>query len=189
MFKIFGKLALITVLTLLGGNVIGQVKNFSGVVTDSESKKPIAFAKIVLKESNKGAESDDKGMFSIAIDFSTGNKDKTLIIRSSGFQDLSIPININSNPVLTVVLIGEVISLNEVVISSSRVSEKIMESPVSIQKLTSQQILSTSSGNFYEGFKILYHAKLSKLVRKYHNYIFKIYISDKKHIPIKNNMY
>ena len=105
MFKIFGKLALITVLTLLGGNVIGQVKNFSGVVTDSESKKPIAFAKIVLIESNQGVISDDNGKFSIQIDFSKGNKDKTLTVRNAGYQDFNQSININSNPIFRLNLV------------------------------------------------------------------------------------
>ena len=155
MLKTLRNLALIMVLTLFGSNVIGQVKNFSGVVIDSESKKPIAFAKVVLTETNQGAIADEAGKFTIQLDFSKGNKEKTLTVRNAGYQDYNLIVTINSPAVLSIVLVGEVISFNEVVVSSSRVSEKIMESPVSIQKLTSQQILSTSSGNFYEGFKNL----------------------------------
>ncbi len=155
MLKTLRNLALIMVLTLFGSNVIGQVKNFSGVVIDSESKKPIAFAKVVLTETNQGAIADDLGKFTIQLDFSKGSKEKMLTVRNAGYQDFNLIVTINSPAVLSVELVGEVISFNEVVVSSSRISEKILESPVSIQKLSSQQILSTSSGNFYEGFKNL----------------------------------
>jgi outer membrane receptor protein involved in Fe transport len=155
MFKIVKNLALSMVLTFIGTSLFGQVKTFSGVVTDSETNKPIAFAKIVVIESNQGAISDDNGKFTLKVDFSTGSKEKKVTIKNTGFQDFSLNISSESSATLTIALVKDAISLNEVVVSSSRVSEKILESPVSIQKLSAQQILSTSSGNFYEGFKNL----------------------------------
>ena len=77
------------------------------------------------------------------------------MIRFTGFKEYTQTITPTSPTNLEIKLESEVVTLNEVVVSSSRMSERILEAPVSIQRLSAQQIMATSSGNFYEGLKNL----------------------------------
>jgi iron complex outermembrane recepter protein len=135
-------------------DVFTQTVKFSGTVKETDNKTVVPFAKVLIKDSNMGAVTDVDGKFSITVDFQ-GAKEKVLIIRFTGFKEYTQVLTSSSATTLDIKLESEVMSLNEVVVSSSRMSERILEAPVSIQRLNAQQIMATSSGNFYEGLKNL----------------------------------
>ena len=57
--------------------------------------------------------------------------------------------------VIDVVLLEEDIRLNEIVISASRTPERIIESPVTVERMGLKEIRNTSSPSFYEGLENL----------------------------------
>jgi len=135
---------------------ISQTINHTGVVQDDVSKVPVPFAKIIIKGLNKGSVSDEKGNFMITLDYSNNTEGFYLVIRVDGYNEKEFKVTKDMNSLkFEIESSNSTKTFNDVVVSSSRVSEKIFEAPVSIQKLSAKEILSTSSGNFYEGFKNL----------------------------------
>lgn len=146
---------LVTVsLLFLSYLVLSQQVKFTGKIEDFNTKSGIPLAKVMIKGVNRGVQTDFDGNFTIDLDFSGGVKTYTLLVRAESYNESEFTID-KSNSTLKFYLKPVDKMLNEVVVSSSRVSERIFEAPVSIQKITAKEILSSSSGNFYEGFKNL----------------------------------
>lgn len=145
-----------TMLFILFGSVhlFSQQIKFNGKVLEFGSKSPVSLAKVQVKSTSLGAITDMEGNFSLELDFSKGVENYVLIVKAESFIETEYSVN-KSNTSLIIEIKPALKNLNEVVVSSSRISERIFEAPVSIQKVSSKEILATSSGNFYEGFKNL----------------------------------
>jgi len=122
----------------------------SGTVVDKSTQRPVANASIQLEGSNKGAVSDTNGIFRItgiemktySISFScVGYKTQTLfnVIINAGYEN-----NIN------VELEGNATALSEVVIKTNKRTARAatLETPLSVQRLTTEEIRSNPGGNF-----------------------------------------
>jgi outer membrane receptor protein involved in Fe transport len=132
----------------------GQKVLFKGTVIDEVSNQGVPLAKITVTGQSSGAQADPDGKFEIMLTFSPEMLSLKLLVSGENYseeeftvtpQDKELIFSLKSTPKV----------LNEIVVSSSRVSEKIFEAPVSIQKLSAKEIQATSSGNFYEGLKNL----------------------------------
>ncbi|MFY7943432.1 MAG: carboxypeptidase-like regulatory domain-containing protein, partial [Crocinitomicaceae bacterium] len=135
-------------------NVFSQIANFSGEVIDASNSQGIPLAKVIVKGKNSGVVTDVDGKFKLELDFSNNTSEYTLLVRAESYTEQEVIVNKSSTSIkISMKPIDR--ALNEIVVTSSRVSERIFESPVSIQKLSAKEILSTSSGNFYDGFKNL----------------------------------
>ncbi|MCG9910505.1 MAG: TonB-dependent receptor [Flavobacteriales bacterium] len=143
---------LLLAFSVLFTGVYAQTVKLSGKVTDSETGLPMPFAGVVIKETGKGSTTDDKGFYTLNLDYSGGKTSYTLTFSFIGYKE-EVRVVSKSDTRLDVSLSPNAIMGKEVVISGSRVSESLMESPVSIQKMNAQQLNSTSGGNFYDGFK------------------------------------
>lgn len=130
-----------------------QSLTIQGTVLDAESKTPLQFVKIVEPASTQGVISDEQGKFTISLDF-TKQPSYQLSLRLLGYDDLTKEVTKSSSD-LNISLSPTFKAFNDVVVSGTRVSEKIFQSPVSIQRLSAKDITSASSGNFYESLKNL----------------------------------
>jgi outer membrane receptor protein involved in Fe transport len=124
----------------------------NGTVVDASTSQGIPFAKAIVKATSKGSVCDGDGKFTLNLIFSDSVSSYTLTFRAEGYNEKDVIVTKESTNLTVVMQLVEQI-LNEVVVSSSRVTEKIFEAPVSIQKISAKEIMSTSSGNFYDGFK------------------------------------
>ncbi|MCS6981783.1 MAG: TonB-dependent receptor [Flavobacteriales bacterium] len=124
----------------------------SGTVT-SPDKNPLPFANITVKETGKGTSTDPSGRYRLTLDFKT-QKTYTLVASYVGFKSQEKQVTAGTT---TVDFILEPMSImaGEVVVTGSRISESVMEAPVSIQKLNTEAIISAPSGNFYENLRNL----------------------------------
>ncbi len=147
------KLLTLLMLMIIAIGAKAQVKKISGMVIDDSRGTSLGFANVVVKETSKGVTTDIDGKFTIEVDF-TGKANQTLVISYISYETLEVPITAASNN-LEIRLKPSIIMGREVVVTGSRVSETILESPASIQRLGAQQIQNTASGNFYEGLKNL----------------------------------
>lgn len=122
----------------------------SGTVLDKRTQKPISGAAVSIKGSNKAALTDTNGLFRI-----TGIPVKTHTIeaRATGYQLLSlynIILSAGNEYTVTIELEPQVTELAAVVVSNNRRTAKAatLESPLSVQRLTLEEIRSNPGGNF-----------------------------------------
>ncbi|MEY4216866.1 MAG: hypothetical protein RLZZ68_1322 [Bacteroidota bacterium] len=137
----------------------GQTLTIQGTVLDGASKTPLQWVKIVEQGSKQGVVSDELGKFTINLDF-TQQASYPLSFKLLGYDDLTLEVNKSTNE-LNVNLSPNFKAFNDVVVSGTRVAEKIFQSPVSIQRLSAKDITAASSGNFYESLKNLRGVDLS----------------------------
>lgn len=123
----------------------------SGTITDSITKEPISNASITVKGKLSGTISNDKGVFSL--NTSKFKFPITLTISSISHADKDIVITSASSTIA--VELDQKSALNEVVVSASRSTERLLQSPVSIEKMNYQAIKEAPSLSFYESLQSL----------------------------------
>lgn len=122
----------------------------SGTISDG-SKQPVPGANIKVVGEAVGTVSDFDGKFSLSV-----NKKPPFVLEVSSVGFTTQKVNVTSNnQKVSITLVEEQTNLDEVVVSASRTPEKIMESPVTIERMTAAQIKNTTSPSFYEGIENL----------------------------------
>jgi len=119
---------------LLSGRVVG------------ENHEGLASVSIVIKGAATGTTSDSTGKFSLVIN---QKLPFTLVISSIGFAPQELEVRSTSTK-LAIQLTSQTFLANEVVVTASRTSEKILRSPVSIEKLDLKALKETPAASFYD---------------------------------------
>ena len=124
--------------------------SITGSVKDSKNE-PIPGANVKVAGDNSSAVTDADGNFSL-----TTNKKPPfdLEISSIGFGAKKVSVTANNQKV-TAVLTDEETKLDEIVISASRTPERVLESPVTIERMSLKEIKSTTSASYYDGLENL----------------------------------
>ncbi len=147
------KKLLIIIFILLGAaHIYAQQNRLTGIITDTVSGQPVNGASITIKGKVAGTTTDHKGSFSL--NMSRLRLPVTLSISSIGYAPKEIIVSA-ANQELRVALHTQAVVLNEVVTAASRVSENILRSPVSIEKLGLKAIKENPSFTFYDGLQSL----------------------------------
>lgn len=122
----------------------------SGKIIDKLTQKPIVGVSILLDNSTKGTAANENGEFRL-----TGLALKTYNIHFSAvgyekFTAFNIIVNSGNENYLTIELNPNNQQLNEVVVTQNRRTAKAatLESPLSVQRLTTEEIKSNPGGNF-----------------------------------------
>jgi hypothetical protein len=122
----------------------------SGVVVDRSTQKPLPLASIIVEGTDKGTVADSNGLFRI-----TGIQLKTYNISFSltGYKKLTlynIIINAGNEITFSAELEPDAGELTEVVVKTNRRTAKAatLETPLSVQRLTSEEIKTNPGGNF-----------------------------------------
>jgi len=119
---------------LLSGRVVG------------ESHEGLAGASVTIKGTSIGTSSDSTGKFSLVIN---QKLPFTIVISSIGFAPQELEVR-STNTKLAIQLTSQTFLANEVVVTASRTSEKILKSPVSIEKLDLKALKETPAASFYD---------------------------------------
>lgn len=120
----------------------------TGTVTDGDTKESLVGASVIIKNSIIGTVTDWNGKFSLELP--AGTTKSIIQISYLGFETQEQEVSASSSAI-SVSLTPKKIFSKEVVVSASRISERILESPVSIEKMDAAAIKETPSLNFYEG--------------------------------------
>lgn len=106
----------------------------------------VSSVSVVIKGTDEGTYTDDKGNFMIT----TRQKlPLTLVITSIGFEGAEAVVNSESD--LVAVTLKPSTSLGqEVVVSATRTPSRILESPVSIERIGNTAIKGTAAANYYD---------------------------------------
>jgi hypothetical protein len=117
---------LILLYLLLPLALFGQNGTITGVITNSESKKPLARASVFLSNSSVGSATNDEGKFYLG---GIRPGQYTLVVTILGYEDYSKSILVGNQPIkLNIELAQKPLMLREVVISSSADWKKNYES-------------------------------------------------------------
>jgi outer membrane receptor protein involved in Fe transport len=130
--------------------------SISGVVTDA-GKQPIFGANIKISGDNAGAVTNADGQFTLS---SSKKLPWVITISSVGYMSKKLTVSSNNQKV-SVLLEDEETKLNEIVVSASRTPERVLESPVTIERMGIAEIKKTASASYYDGLENLKEVQMN----------------------------
>lgn len=133
---------LLLMLISVGLNAQVTVK---GKVVDGDLNEELIGVNISVKGTTSGTTTDFEGNYTLTTSETTPFK---LVFSYIGYDNQEF--DVTGSMTLDVKMTTGAIMANEVVISASRVEEKILESPVTIEKLDPQAIRASSSADYYD---------------------------------------
>ena len=120
----------------------------SGTIRNSADKQTLPAVSVVLKGTSLGTYTDERGNFKMS---TTQSPPYTLVVTSVGFTSQEVAV---SNPRDVQIDLVPFTELGvEVVVSASRVPERILESPVSIERVNFSSIRTSPSTGYYDMLK------------------------------------
>ncbi|MDQ6812529.1 MAG: TonB-dependent receptor, partial [Bacteroidota bacterium] len=123
----------------------------SGSVKVSTTDEPMSAVSIIIKGTGEGTYTDDRGNFKIA----TSKKlPFTLVFSSIGFAGKEVIVT-SSSQTVNVVLEPTIALGQDVVVSATRTPTRILESPVSIERMSAANIANAAVPDYYEGIRNL----------------------------------
>jgi len=118
----------------------------SGSVKNNKSREGLSAISVTIKGGTAGTYTDDKGNFK----FSTNQKlPLTLVFSSIGYSSKEVTVS-SAGQNLDVELSPSYTLGDEVVVAASRVPERILESPVSIERIGTTAIRNTAAASYYD---------------------------------------
>ena len=137
---------------LLAGDLFAQdntLVEISGLVTDQQKNEPLPNVSVQIKSTVNGTVTNNEGKFILRTKI---KPPFILVFTSVGFaaQEMEVK-SFGSN--LQVALATQAVLGNDVVVTASRVPEKILRSPVAIEKLDIRAIKETAAPSFYDALE------------------------------------
>ena len=136
---------LLTLIAVFASFTMWAQTQVSGTVTDADGQ-PLPGANIVL-DGTTGAVSDFDGNFSLSTE---QQPPFSLTVSSVGFESAKVEVT-SATGSLTIQLSEGSTQLDEIVVSASRMAERIFESPVTVEKFSLQEIENTPSADYFNG--------------------------------------
>ncbi len=123
----------------------------SGNVHNAQSKEKIPAVSVTLKGFSSGTFTDDRGNFKLT---TTTKPPYVLIFSSIGFETQEVTVQEGAGPIQVDFKPASTLG-TEVVVSASRVPERILESPVSIERVGSAAIRNSPATDYYNVIRTL----------------------------------
>ena len=146
MSKFLRHFGLFCMATFVAVSAIAQTAGtVKGTVKNSTNAETLTAVTVSLKGSSNGTYTSDKGTFTLPVSV---KPPFTLVFSSVGFESKEVNVTDFSN--ITVNLKPSFVLGSEVVVAASRVSERILESPVTIERINTNAIKSAPATNYYD---------------------------------------
>ena len=123
----------------------GQNIRLSGQVSTNTSGENLAGVSIRVKGTNIGTDTDSAGRFQLSVP----SLPVTLVISSVGYETEEVRVASASSPVSIFLSTSNVIG-QEVVVSASRTPQRILEAPVTIERVSAATIRNAPVSNYYD---------------------------------------
>lgn len=130
---------------LISISSFAQSITIKGSVKGTSTGEALPAVSITVKGSSVGVFTNDKGEFSITVPALP----VTLIISSIGFETKEVTVS-SATQTVDVSLITASSLGQEIVVSATRVATKILESPVTIERVSAANIRNAAASNYYE---------------------------------------
>lgn len=145
MIKKITSFVLVSIAFLFSMNVMAQSTTLKGSVSSAASKEKVPAVSITVKGSSIGTYTDDKGNFSITV----SKLPVTLVFSSVGFENSEVEVS-SASQGLDVELKTAATLGQEVVVSATRVATRILESPVTIERVNAATIRNAPAASYYD---------------------------------------
>jgi len=142
---------IVLLLVLLPGISRAQLNGsyiLSGKVGDDQGK-PLVGATVSIKGTTNRTSTDTTGKFSLT---TSAKLPYTLVFTAVGFQPQEFYIK-NANSAVNITLTTQSLLVNEVVVTASRKEEKLLRSPVAIEKLSITALKQSPGPSFYDALE------------------------------------
>jgi outer membrane receptor protein involved in Fe transport len=123
-----------------------QTVTITGNVKNSSNQDIVPAVSVTLKGTSSGTFTDDKGNFTLT---TTQKPPFTLVFSSVGFESQEVTVNSASQAVNVSFRPSSTLG-TEVVVSASRVPERILESPVSIERVGAAAVRASPAASYYD---------------------------------------
>lgn len=140
-------LAALSLLLFLTIAASAQTSTISGTVRNSETKEAVPFVTVAIKGTGTGTYTNEKGTFKLT---TSRAFPLTLEFSSVGFAPKELAVPAAGVPLEVDLVPGSDLG-SEVVVSASRVPERILESPVSIERMNVGAVRAAAAPNYYDG--------------------------------------
>jgi len=140
-------LAALVIMNILSIAAFAQTSTISGTVRNSTNKDVVPAVSVTIKGTTAGTFTDEKGNFRITTD---QKFPLTLVFTSIGFEAQEVSVADPASSVTVDFVPSSTLGV-EVVVSASRVPERILESPVSIDRMGAASIRQSAAPSFYQG--------------------------------------
>jgi outer membrane receptor protein involved in Fe transport len=137
-------LALVLLLQIISFSSFAQSVIVTGTVTSSQGSEAIPAVSILVKGSSQGGFTDDRGNFKITVP----RLPVTLLVSSIGYASKEVSVSGSGNVSITLdpaMQLGE-----DVVIAATRTPVRLLESPVSIERVTTATIRNAAAPSYYD---------------------------------------
>jgi len=123
----------------------------SGTVSESGTALSVPGANVTVKGDTAATVTDSDGKFTLT---TTKKPPFNLEITMIGYTTQSVSVTSPAQEV-NVQMVSEDTKLDEIVVSASRTPERVLQSPVTIERMNATQVKNTSSATFYDGLENL----------------------------------
>ncbi|MES1249891.1 MAG: TonB-dependent receptor, partial [Chitinophaga rupis] len=146
------KTSIVAVLLLSTATTFAQTAiTLSGNVHNSTTKERVPAVSVVLKGFTAGTFTDDRGNFRLS---TTTKPPYVLVFSSIGFETQEVTVNDAAGPIQVDFKPASTLGA-EVVVSASRVPERILESPLAIERVGSTAIRNSPATSYYDVIRTL----------------------------------
>jgi len=145
------KRILLVAFSLFAGAVMVAQTTITGTVKEVGTGEVLPGANIKIERKAVGTTTDFDGNFTLEV---SDVPPFFIEVSMLGFQISRVEITKNNQEV-SVLLTENATALDEIVVSASRTPERIMESPVTVERMDAREIKNTSSASFYDGLENL----------------------------------
>ncbi len=136
------------ILFLSLSNSFAQTQTITGTISNGDNKEPVPAASVVIKGGTRGTYTDNHGNFKLTVNQAVPF---TIIISSVGFETKEFVVeSASSGAGIMVELKPASIMATEVVVSATRSQIRNLESPVSIERMSSSYIREVPAPSFYD---------------------------------------
>ena len=136
---------LLQVMLLCFSTAVVAQTQVSGTVVDNNGQ-PVPGASVVL-DSNTGTVTDFDGNFTLN---TSQTPPFTITVSSIGLETKSLTVS-SSAQALSITLGASSTELDEIVVSASRIAQRLFESPVTVEKFSTRDIQATPSADYFNG--------------------------------------
>jgi outer membrane receptor protein involved in Fe transport len=138
-------LALLLMAGMFSIAALAQNVSISGTVQNSSTKESVPAVSVTVKGTNQGTYTDDKGNFKLTVT----KLPVTIIFSSVGYEDKEISVT-SASEAISIDLAPSTALGQEVVVAATRTPQRILESPVSIERMNTQMIRNVAVPNPYD---------------------------------------
>jgi outer membrane receptor protein involved in Fe transport len=138
--------ALLASACLIALTAFSQTTTVSGTVTNKATGEGVPAVSVTIKGSSSGVFTDDKGKFRLT----TNQKPPfTLVFSSVGYENQEVAVSSAGQDVSVAMVVSYNVG-EDIVVSASRVAERRLDAPVTVERVSSTTIRNSPAAQYYD---------------------------------------